>query len=1045
MKFFNAARVICFFAVSSLLSAQIQELGSPNITNVETEQFEASGQNFAAVQDGRGVMYFGNNSGVLEFDGQRWQLIEVPGSAVVRTLVAGPDGTIYYGTVGDFGYLAASSTGKARAVSLKASIPPADRNFNDIWQAVSSRYGIYFLAQAKVFRLDHGKVSTTDGKFSKSQACLLNGIVIYVDADKGICLLKGDRAIPIPGLNGVTNGKRLVLAPFGRHQLLVGRVSGDFLQVDLQNLWNETAQAYDVGRVLSKECIKPFPCELGGFINEKNGYLYKMIQLDEERFALGTLNAGIAIFNRSGKALQILNKQRGLLDNTVGGLFLDRVGDLWSCNHSGVSHIELSVPQSYFGPRDGLENTAICVISHGGRLLVGTVGDLSIRQPFRVDSPAALRFKSIPTGVAQGWQFLDLGKDLLMATSGGLFKVQGDRAVLIQETSLYCLATSTRWPDHVFAGALVGVEVYRRSTGRWQRLGIIEGIIDAVRSIAEDAQGNLWLGTEARGLLRLHFTAANPTRVEIQRFGPEQGLPGLANMLPVIQGSTLYVLTDKGLFRADLSGPAAGLRFEVDTNLGKPFCNPPVALRGLVFDREGNAFLNTAYGIFWAVPGKDGQYRMEPRPFQGIVPQTEPSYLHPDGSLWLPGKRLYRFDPKAFKNYDQPFDTLVRKVITKGKRLIFEGTYTHPGQPSHFQSRQGIEDLPELPFRENSLTFEYAATFFEKPGTTKFQFIMDGIDKDWSEWTTDSRKDFHYLPEGRYRFRVRAQNVYGTLGQEAVFGFRVLPPWYRALWAYALWIITGGGVLAGVTYFYTLKLRRQSDVLEQSVAQRTQQLRDASLTDPLTGLRNRRFITEVLQEDISAFLGYKTHLLSKPVNSRSRIGEDSVYGMFLIDIDHFKQINDTYGHGAGDLVLQQFAEILKASVRQDDAIIRLGGEEFLVILKQIVPDYLHRYAAKLLEKVATTYFDLGDGQRVQKTCSIGYTCLPIYQSGPGLLTFDQCTMVADLGMYYAKGHGRNQAIYLEQGERIPEGKDVVQKLVASLDLAMEGGYLKLGP
>jgi len=165
--------------------------------------------------------------------------------------------------------------------------------------------------------------------------------------------------------------------------------------------------------------------------------------------------------------------------------------------------------------------------------------------------------------------------------------------------------------------------------------------------------------------------------------------------------------------------------------------------------------------------------------------------------------------------------------------------------------------------------------------------------------------------------------------------------------------------------------------------------------------------------------------------------------LFLLDMDHFKQVNDTYGHDAGDQVLKQFAEILKKSVRQDDAIMRVGGEEFLIVLKKTLPEYLPVFAEKLLNKVAETAFSLADGRVIHKTCSIGYTCFPIYPDCPDLLTFEQSIMIADLAMYYAKTHGRNQAVLLGAGPNVPDGEADLQKTSTSLDFAFKNGFLLL--
>ncbi|MBU4268743.1 MAG: PAS domain S-box protein, partial [Acidobacteria bacterium] len=830
------------------MPGQVPELGAPNISNYETEQFGAHRQNWTAVQDRRGVMYFGNTNGILEFDGQRWQFIPVLENAVTRALTCGPDGTIYYGSIGDFGYLAVSPSGKVSAVSLKEAIPQADRAFNDVWQAFSSRHGVYFLTRSKIFRLVNGEVHSIQGKFASSQACLLNETLFYADMDKGLCMLDGDQAVPIPQLGGVYNGNYITLALFGRHEMLVGRMSGDFLRIDLSAFWDEASQRYDVTRQAPKDIVKTFPSELDDFIKESNGFLYKLIPIDSAAFAISTIKGGIVTFNRAGKIIQVINIKNGLLDNSVTDLFMDRPHNLWAATNSGISHIELSVPQSFFGAQNNINGVSISASFHGGRLYVGTYQGMLVREPYRFalqnDKQVFRTLKDSPTQV---WQFLEVDGDLMAATAKGLFRIQGEEAIKVQGSVSYAysLATSKSWPNHLFVGLREGIEVFKHKTGpglkgaaRWEFLGRMEDVKDNIRAIAEDTNGDLWAGTEAKGLLRIHFSGDKPSQAAIHRFGPEQGLPGLSGLRAMSRDTTLFVVSPKGLFRTtiakgDIQAPEQ-IRFIPDTILGKSFLNPPVALNIMIFDQKGSAFFSTSDGVFWAIPQNDGHYRMEIRPFRGIPAPEDSMYLHSDGRLWLPGKELYRVDLNAPKDYDQPFNVLVRKVVAKSKRLVFEGTHGRPGsafgeQRTVFEGGQDPLETPELPFHENALSFEFSAAFYEKPGTTQFQYLLEGFDRGWSEWTDKTSKEYTNLPEGRYSFRVRAKNLYGTMGHEAVYSLRILPPWYRTWWAYILWIIGGGAALVGIIYLYTLKLRRQKDHLKNIVAERTKELEKLSI------------------------------------------------------------------------------------------------------------------------------------------------------------------------------------------------------------------------
>ncbi len=1047
--------IACLLAFSGFLSAQIEELGSPIITNYEPLQYQAHAQNWVAIQDRRGVMYFGNTAGILQFDGQQWNLIPVRDNAITRALACGPDGTIYYGSLGDFGYLETSSSGKTVAISLADSIPPNDRKFNDVWQALSNRDGIYFLSQEKVFRLIGGKVHPIAAKSTTAWGCLLGDTLFFTDRERGVCMLEGDEVVPFPALSKVFDKTRITMAPFGSHELLVGRVSGDFLRIDLSFFWDKSNQRYDVSRPAPKDVVNAFPSELAPFLPADRGYLYKLFPLDAQTFAISTIKGGIVVFDRSGNVTRVINANRGLLDNTVTGLFVDRAGDLWALSNSGISHIEFRPVQSYFGARNGIQGVPISACTHKGRMYIGTYQNTFVSAPYRFSvEDDKLAFTELKNGPNEAWQFLEAEGDLLVASSLGLQKVEGEEAFRIPgpPANAYCLGRSRRWPGHIFVGLVGGLEVYRRKTSGWEWLGRVAGVDENVRSLSEDGNGDLWAGTDAKGLLCLHFAGRDPVKAIVHRFGPDQGLPGFHDERASCHGSTVYVVSPEGLYSAAVpTGDAAspgGIRFALDASLGRSFLDPARTVDSMVFDQEGGCFFSTSQGICRISPTANGRYRIETRPFCGAPKANNAIGLFPDGSLWIPGKTLFRVNPKAHKDYDVPFAVLVTRVTVNSKRSVFEGNHGRPGlafatRRTVFVSDQSAQDVPEIPFRENALAFEFSATVFAKPGTTQFQFLLEGFEKEWSEWSERTGKEYTNLPEGKYRFRVRARDVYGTLGQEAAFSLRILPPWYRTWWAYVLWVLSGAALLAGVVHFYTLKLRRQKAHLERIVAERTQQLRDASLTDPLTGLRNRRFIMDVLKSDISAYIGHRKHAL-KASDSRDPSAENKVFGLFVLDIDFFKKVNDTYGHDAGDRVLKQFADILTSSVRTDDVVMRTGGEEFLVVLKKTRPEYLPVFASKVLSKVASAPFDLGNGTILRKTCSIGFVSFPVYPKQPDLLTFEQSMMVADLGMYVAKQQGRNQGVCLAEGRHAPDNEENLQKMATTLEFALEEGYLQVG-
>ncbi|MBY0574877.1 MAG: hypothetical protein K2P84_14450, partial [Undibacterium sp.] len=404
-------------------------------------------------------MYFGNSTGILEFDGQRWQLIATPGNPMVRSLALASDGTIFYGSVGDFGYLSASSSGKISAVSLKDAIPKDEQIFNDVWQIESTAQGIYFLTRSRIFRYYQGKVTTLSGKFASSQACVINGVLFYVDMDKGISLIDGDQIVPVPQLDGLANGARLTLARSGEHEMLIGRMSGDFRLVNLEPLWDTASKKYLPARP-ANNLVQAFPTELDGLLNENDAYLYKLMALTGDRFAISTIKAGVLIFDRNGKILQVINRNVGLSDNTVAGIMKDRSNNLWATTNSGISYIELSTPQTLFDTRNGIDGVTMSLAYHKGRLYVGGFQNIFVQQPFQYslkdDTP---KFMPLKQGPSEAWQFKEVKGELMAASGRGLYRIEGESATKIPKSSgnAYCLGYTSLWPDHLFVGLMGGV------------------------------------------------------------------------------------------------------------------------------------------------------------------------------------------------------------------------------------------------------------------------------------------------------------------------------------------------------------------------------------------------------------------------------------------------------------------------------------------------------------------------------------------------------------------------------------------------------------
>lgn len=206
----------------------------------------------------------------------------------------------------------------------------------------------------------------------------------------------------------------------------------------------------------------------------------------------------------------------------------------------------------------------------------------------------------------------------------------------------------------------------------------------------------------------------------------------------------------------------------------------------------------------------------------------------------------------------------------------------------------------------------------------------------------------------------------------------------RALEQRLWWLLAASGAL--VVVLVLLGVQRVQ-AANRRLARSNALLKQQSEVDPLTGLANRRHLQEAMR----------------------RLGVDSRFSgsVLLADLDHFKRVNDRYGHAVGDAVLVEVAQRLRQMLREADLIVRWGGEEFLVVVHALDADAVQALAQRMLDAVGGAPC-LHEGQAVPVTVSIGYATFPLE---PSLLavSWERAIGLVDTALYLAKAHGRNRA------------------------------------
>lgn len=392
----------------------------------------------------------------------------------------------------------------------------------------------------------------------------------------------------------------------------------------------------------------------------------------------------------------------------------------------------------------------------------------------------------------------------------------------------------------------------------------------------------------------------------------------------------------------------------------------------LTFDQKGRLWASTDRGVSEMESGRWRRYDTE----DGLIwDDGDDLALHVDreDNVWIgTSGGLSRYSAPRNPIPDSPPQTVITSIKGGGQE---------------FQ----VDEHPVLHHAQSSILIRFSSLDYASEARTRFRFRLRGYEDAWNE---TSERDVHYagLHAGRYVFEVMAAGPNGAWSPvPAQFSFTVKPPWWLSWWFIAFCL--GAALLLARTLwnFRERGLLAQKSLLERQVADRTAELieshrhlKEIAYHDMLTSLPNRRMFTEQLRTRLSL---------------AHRHGES--FGLLLVDLDHFKQVNDLFGHDAGDAVLAETAARLRAALRDSDCAARLGGDEFGILLVSAQDkDGIEVVSKRLIESISVGMFF--KGAKLEIGCSVGAAVFPDSSD-----TEEGLYKAADLALYDAKRKGPN--------------------------------------
>ncbi|VXD11545.1 triple tyrosine motif-containing protein [Marinoscillum sp. 108] len=811
---------------------QIGNKGVPNIRNFTYDEYQAGAQNWSILQDDQGRMLFGNNYGLLEYNGRDWSLITQPtNKTVVWSIYKGRDSTIYIGAQNEFGYLKINNAGQKRYISLLSKVPEDSREFSDIWAILETSSGIHFHARGAVYiykddTINVIKTPMIDG-FSK-----IGDSILVQDRSFNIYVVKPT------GLRKVISGADVqgtVLRIFDNHHGGLQLVTQDHGILTFEN-----------GKIVPEKHIS------SAFMQgHKIQCLYK---LRNDYLAVGTVGAGLLILDDAFRPIQWLNKSNGLQSNTILAIGSDHIGNLWVATETGIDYVQTAIPLYKIADNYELEGTVSSTLIHNDKLYVGTNSGVFYTEWNDQENPLTptLHFKQIKGLSGQVWNLHLIDGQIYVCQHEGLYRIEGSSAIRIFEgTGVWNLIPIREGnPKYYLQGAYDGIHLFELSDGDFRYLRKIEGFEETSRIIELDDKNNIWMAHGYKGIYRLRLDQAMKRFAEVKLYKKEHGFPtSLFVNLFKVKNQVLFG-TERGTYQYD---------YALDTMVADPLYTR------ILGNTQHIRLLKEDDGKIWYIKGQDmhdemgiidfydnEKYEVTKAPLQHLQGRFNPGFeninsLSQNAVLFGTKNGIVLFDRTVNRNYAKPYLASITEV-----RCVTNDSLLYGQLPIDQQKPISDHvDPPLLRYDQNAIRFYYASDYFESPDQTSYSYYLEGFDKSWFTGEHELSKTYTNLPAGEYIFRVKATNVYGFESKEAHYSFKVLPPWYLTTMAKVAYVITFLLIGVGLMKLYRKRIenaQKKERLAQMDVLQRNREEYNAEklLTEQeLITLKNEKLEAEI--------------------------------------------------------------------------------------------------------------------------------------------------------------------------------------------------------
>ena len=815
--------IVLFFSGLDL-KAQGINLGIPPTWNFPNKVYHAGTQNWDAAQDIRGVMYFANNVGLLQYDGNNWSCLPVTNHTIVRSVAIADDNRIYVGAQSEFGYYFPDSDGFLRYHSLVSLLPEAMRHFEDVWDICFWKGDVFFRTNQMVFQYSGDKVKVHQPA-SEFTAMYLTGNGILLQANfTSLLIFKNEVFEPYIDYPAITSAITGVI-PWKSDTLLLSTLKNGIFYIH-NNTPGKWTTLYDP---LLKEKRVYTACILPGY-----------------QLAIGTSLDGLLVLDDHRRIYRHLTKKTGLQNNNILCTFADRGGNIWLGLDNGIDCVILDAPFSSIIPDRELLSTGYTAAVFDDYLYMG-VSDGIYVAPWQsyYDPEKGPFIQKIQATDGQAWGLKTIGNQLLLGHHEGAFQLNGTTARRFSSIpgSWTFLELSA---DYLLGGNYNGLTLYRKSADGWVLDQKLPGLNESCRIMVRDSDGIIWVSHPYRGVYRIEWQPEQKEKLKVQFLDSRQGLPSnLNNYVYEIAGKAVFA-TNKGVYRYDkVTG-----KFIPDQDF----------IKNLGADRRVKYLKEDARGNIWYVVEnevgmlmvndlglrKEARKKVFSELDNKLVGGFEFIYPYDDNNVIFGAEQGFIHYNAAASSSQDSLQVILTKVTATGFKdsLIFGGWHLDNGKTG---LRQADELAPVLERRLNNLQFIFSAPDYKDPGSLQYRTQLKGLTEKWSEWSAETKQNYTNLGAGNYTFMVQARSKDGRESAVVTYSFRIQPPWYGSTLAFIIYFLLLAGLIAGSLLGQKRKFEKEKDLLkEQHEAVKAQHIRQVEQTKAaLIQIQNEKLEAEI--------------------------------------------------------------------------------------------------------------------------------------------------------------------------------------------------------